>query len=172
MANNQTHEQFYNMFIKNLQDMYSAEEQYIEAMPRFLGAISTDELREKLKAHFSETKKQKERLSEIFKELDESPAGTFCEGMKGLIVECDKAIDEDLPEIVKDAALIAALQKCEHYQVATYGSLKTFAKHLDLPKIQKTLDEILQEEGAADRNLTTIAEGGWFTSGINVKAAT
>jgi ferritin-like metal-binding protein YciE len=171
MANNQTHQQFYDMFIENLQDIYSAANQYIETVPKYLTAISTDELRDKLKNHFNETKKQKERLLKIFTQLKETPAGTFCQGMQGLLKECDKVVNESYPGIVKDAALIGALQKCEHYQIATYGTLRTFAKHLELSKVQNTLQEILDEEWDADKNLTAIAEGGWFTAGINAEAA-
>jgi len=171
MANNQTHEQFYNMFIETLQDIFSAENQYVEAMPKYLNTISTDELREKLENHFNESKKQKERLQKIFAELNETPTGTFCEGMKGLLKECDKVVNSSFPGIVKDAALVSALQKCEHYEIASYGALRTFAKHLALPRVKETLQEILEEEANANKNLTTIAEGSWFTTGINAKAA-
>lgn len=171
MVKNPTHEQFYNMFIEQLQDVYSAEDQYIQAVPKILNTISTDELRTKLKSHFDEMKKQKDRLGKIFKELNESPEETFCEGMKGLLKECDRIVKEDMPGIVKDAALISALQKVEHYQIATYGALRTFAKHLELKKVQTLLQEILDEEWKADKTLTTVAEGGWFTKGINVAAA-
>jgi len=171
MAKNPTHQQFYDLFIENLQDIYSAEDQYIEAMPTLLSAISTKELREKLQTHFEETKKQKERLINIFNELNETSTGRYCEGMSGLLKDCDNILKEDMPEIVKDAALISALQKCEHYEIATYGALRTFAKHLGLPKVQHILQDILNEEWNTDKNLTTIAEGGWFTTGINVEAA-
>ncbi|MGA8164727.1 MAG: ferritin-like domain-containing protein [Waddliaceae bacterium] len=171
MASNQNHQQFYHMFIKGLQDIFSAEDQYIEAMPKFLNAISTDELREKLKAHFEETKRQKDRLQKIFSELNETPTGTFCKGMQALLDECNKIISENFPGIIQDAALISALQKCEHYEIATYGALRTFAKHLELSNVKKILQEILDEEWNADKNLTSIAEGGWFTAGINLKAA-
>jgi len=136
-----------------------------------MDAISTDELREKIDNHFSETKKQKERLRNIFDELNITPEGTLCEGMKGLLEECDKVVNNSLSGVVKDAALIGALQKCEHYQIATYGTLKTFAKHLELDAARNTLEEILKEEWNADKNLTTLAEGGWFKDGINIKAA-
>ena len=170
MAENHTKKQFYNLFIENLQDVYSAEEQYIEALPRYIESISSDELREKLRNHFKETKKQQNRLQKIFDELDATPQGTFCEGMKGLLKECDKSLDENLPGVVKDAALITALQKCEHYEIATYGALRTFAKHLELANVRDILQDILEEEWSADQKLTGIAEGGWFTTGINAEA--
>lgn len=171
MVKNNNHQQFYNMFIKCLQDIFSAEDQLIKAMPKYMEAISVDDLREKLKSHFNETKKQKDRLNKIFRELKETPKGTVCEGMKGLLSECDKVIREDFPGVVKDAALISALQKCEHYEIATYGALRTFAKHLELSNVEEILQEILEEERNADKVLTGIAEGGWFTSGINAEAA-
>jgi ferritin-like metal-binding protein YciE len=158
------------MFVDNLRDIYSAEEQLIEAMPKFLNAISTGELREKLKEHSNETKKQKDRLRKIFNDLNETPTGTLCEGMKGLLKECDRVINESNPGIVRDAILISALQKCEHYEIATYGALTTFAKHLELSKVQDSLHEILKEEWNADKVLTSVAEGSWFTNGINAGA--
>lgn len=167
---NQTQKQFYKMFIENLQDIYSAEDQYIQAFPRILENVSTDELRTKLKDHFEVTKKQKERLLRVFRELKESPSGVNCEGMKGLLNECERIGDENFSGIVKDATLIGALQKCEHYQIAAYGALRAFAKHLELSNVENILQEMLKEEWKADKNLTTLAEGGWFTTGINAEA--
>lgn len=170
MAKSKTHKQFYNMFVEHLQDIYSAESQMIDTLPRYIEAISTDDLREKLRNHFKETKKQQTRLNKVFDELNASPKGKFCEGMKGLLKECDEIVNEDLPGVVKDAALISALQKCEHYEIASYGALRTFAKHLELDSVHDTLEEILDEEWSADQKLTKIAEGGWFMSGINAEA--
>jgi ferritin-like metal-binding protein YciE len=167
----QTHDQFYNMFLENLRDIYSGEQQIIEAMPKVLDAVSTKDLKDKLKAHFEETKKQLQRLKKMFTLLKETPEGTFCEGVSGLINECDKVIESGYPSVVQDAALIAALQKIEHYEIATYGALRTFAKHLELKKVQDILQEILDEEWKADKKLTTVAEGGYFFSGINAAAA-
>ena len=171
MANNKTHQQFYDLFIDRLQDIYSAENQYVEKMPIFLETISSEELRKQLTTHFKETKKQRDRLQKVFNELNESPKMKVCEGMQGLLKECDEIVSASLPGVVKDAALISALQKCEHYQIATYGALRTFAKHLELTKAHNILQEILEEEWNADSKLTAIAEGGWFTTGINAKAA-
>lgn len=167
-----THKQFYSMFIKELQDVFSAEEQILQAMPKVINAVTTNELKEVLNDHFKETKAQKDRLVKLFQELGETPAGgnTQCEAMKGLITEGEKIIKETSPGIVRDAILIGALQKIEHYEIASYGTLATFAKHLELDNVEDLLGEILDEEWAADKKLTTAAEGGWFTSGINAEA--
>jgi ferritin-like metal-binding protein YciE len=170
MANNKNHKQFYNLFIDRLQDIYSAENQLAEKMPTLMKSISSEELREALKSHFKETKKQKDRLEKVFKELKVTPNKKTCEGMKGLLKECEKLVDAQKSGVVKDAAIISALQKCEHYEIATYGALRTFAKHLELSKTEDILQEILDEEWDADSKLTTIAEGSWFTSGINAEA--
>jgi len=163
-------QQFYSMFIEQLKDIYCGEKQYIEAMPKYLEAIKTGELKERLQTHFDETKKQQHRLTQIFDELGESPQEGTCEGISGLLRGCDKIVSQDVPGIVKDAALICALQKIEHFEIATYGALRTFAKHLNLGKVQQHLQDILDEEWKTDQKLTSLAEGGWLTSGINAEA--
>lgn len=167
---NHTYEQFYNMFIEQLQDVLSAEEQIIKSTPKLLNIITTKELKDKLKTHMEETNKQRDRLLKIFKELKETPKSKHCEGMHGLLVECEKIAGENISGIVKDAVLICMLQKIEHYEIATYGALRTFAKHLGKEKVENLLQEILDEEWSADEKLTKVAEGGWFTTGINAEA--
>lgn len=169
MVNHEKHE-FKDIFIELLEDIYNAEMQLIEAMPQYLKVISSPDLTEKLKEHFGETKKQKTRLDKIFKELKITPSKHFCEGMNGLLMECDKMAKKELPGAVKDAALISYLQKVEHYEIASYGTLRTFAKDLELDHISDILQEILDEEWKADQTLSKLAEGGWFFSGINISA--
>lgn len=171
MANkSNTYQQFYNMFVNQLQDVLSAEEQIIKATPTLLNIVITKDLREKLKTHLEDTKKHRDRLMSIFKDLKESPSGKFCEGMQGLLSECEQVASDPMPGIVKDAALTAMLQKVRHYEIAAYGALRTFAKHLGKDKVEKQLQEILDEKWDADAKLTKIAEGSWFTSGINAEA--
>src|SRR6478736_6730770 len=101
-----TRKQFFDMFIKELQDIFSAESQIIQALPKVIGAVTTKELKEILTDHLEETKKQKNRLIKLFNELGSSPEGEFCDGMKGLILEGEKVIAETSPGIIRDAILI------------------------------------------------------------------
>lgn len=165
------HNKFYLLFLDQLRDIYNAENQIIEAMPKFLNAVTSKELKDALKSHSQETQNQKKRLERVFTSLNERPEGKLCEGLKGILKECDSLIHKQNPSIIEDAALIGALQKVEHYEIATYGTLRAFAKHLELHEVEKILQEILDEEGKANKKLTKVAEGGFFTSGINAKAA-
>lgn len=169
--NNPLQKKFYQMFIEELRDIYNAENQIIEALPRLLNAVTSNELKQALKTHAQETQNQKKRLEKVFSKLNERPEGKICEGLKGILKECEKVISRQNPSLVEEAALIGALQKVEHYEIATYGTLRTFAKHLELKEIESILQEILDEEGKANKKLTKVAEGGLFTSGINAKAA-
>ena len=170
-SNSPLHKKFYQMFVEELRDIYNAENQIIEAFPRLLNAASSSELKQALKTHSQETQNQKKRLERVFSKLNERPEGKTCEGLKGILKECDKLISRQEPSLVEDAALIGALQKIEHYEIATYGTLTAFAKHLELKEVESILQEILDEEGKANKKLTKVAEGGFFTSGINAKAA-
>jgi ferritin-like metal-binding protein YciE len=163
--------QFFDLFLNELRDVYSAETQIIENLPKLINAITTKELKDAFKKHLEETKEQKKRLEKVFSKLGLSPAGEQCEGMKGLIKEGDKLLSKYSPGVLLDAALIAAAQKIEHYEMATYGTLRTFAQHMEMDEIEDMLQEILDEEGKTNKKLTKLAEGTWLTTGINVKAA-
>jgi ferritin-like metal-binding protein YciE len=165
------HKRFFELFVDELRAIYSAEKQIVEGLPKVINAATTKELKEALSKHLKETKNQVHRLEQIFSELGESPQGEFCEGLKGLLIECNEIIDRNDVDFVRDAALIGAAQKIEHYEIATYGTLKTFAKHLELANVEKLLQETLDEEGNANKTLTKIAEGSWISSGINAHAA-
>ncbi|GAB4229482.1 MAG: ferritin-like domain-containing protein [Chlamydiales bacterium] len=169
MASNQ-HEQFYHMFLDELREVYSGIEQVLNAYPKFINCVTSDKLKKELQNHFKEVQKQKDRLESVFDELSETSEGAFSDGIAGLLKECDKVINKDVNDLVKEAALISSLQKIEHYEIATFGSLRTFAKHLDLSHIEHILQDILNEQGKTNQNLIKIAEGGYFTSGINARA--
>jgi len=144
------------LFVEEVRDIYDAERQLTKALPKMAKAAVSDELRSAFEEHLEVTKAHVSRLEEVFKLLDESVRGKTCEGMKGLVKEGDEAISE-LEGTVLDAALIAAAQKVEHYEIATYGTLATFAEVLDLQDAKDLLGQTLEEEKEADEKLTAIA---------------
>lgn len=160
----------HSLFVSELRDLYSAETQLLEALPKMAQAASSTELRNAFNEHLEETRGQISRLETIFSSLGESPQGERCEAMAGLIEEGEEIIEAQGDADVKDAALIAAAQRVEHYEIAGYGTVRTFADMLDLEDAQDLLQETLDEEGAADKKLNKIATGGLFGSGINREA--
>jgi ferritin-like metal-binding protein YciE len=154
------------LYIDELKDLYSAEMQLVKALPKMAKKASAPELKQAFQNHLEETKGHVERLEEIFEELEEKPTGKTCKGMKGLIEEGEEVIDEDGEEAVLDAALIAAAQRVEHYEIAGYGVARTFATHLGEDDAAVLLQQTLDEEGEADKKLTSIAE-----EDINFEAA-
>ena len=153
------------LYIKELRDTYDAERQITKALPKMAKAASSSQLRSAFEQHLEQTKNHVERLDQIFEDLDESPKGESCEGMEGLIEEGSEVIDEDLDPDTRDAALIAAAQHVEHYEMASYGTARTYANILGEKKAAELLEETLEEEKEADLKLTTIAEK------LNVKSA-
>lgn len=162
--------EFFNLFVDELCDIYDAERQLVNALPRVISAVVTPKLKDALTAHLEETKNQVKRIDNIFNMLDEEHRDESCEAMEGLIEEVVETIDRYPASPLRDAALIAAAQRIEHYEIAVYGTLKIFAKELDLCEVADILCKSLEEEGKADKTLTSIAEGGIFTSGVNRKA--
>ena len=160
-----------DLFVEQLQDLYSAETQLVEALPKMASAASHEELRDAFEQHLAETRGHVERLTRILGDLGQTPGAETCKGMKGLIAEGDEVLSMQGDPAVIDAALIAAAQRVEHYEIAGYGTAKTLAGHLDLGDAKDLLDETLDEEGKADKLLTKIATGGMFKSGINQEAA-
>jgi ferritin-like metal-binding protein YciE len=146
------------LYIEELRDVYSAEQQLIKALPKMAKGASSDELREALETHLDQTKGQVERLEQIFEALDESPKGKTCQAMKGLIEEGSEILEEKGEESVLDAGIIAAAQKVEHYEMATYGTLRTWADLLNEDEAAALLQETLDEEGEADKTLNELAE--------------
>jgi ferritin-like metal-binding protein YciE len=170
MSSNEN-DSFYNLFITELKDLFSAENQLVDSFPSILSAASTPDLRECIQHHFEQTKNQISRLNKIFDLLKVESTGVHCEAIKGLIEEVNNRIRNFPSSAVRDAALIAAMQRIEHYEIAQYGTAKTFAKQLGFNNVSDLLENTLKEEREADSKLTKIAEGGFFTSGVNKRAA-
>ena len=146
------------LYVEELRDVYSAEQQLVKALPKLAKGASSDELREAIENHLDQTKGQVERLEQIFEGLDESPKGKTCQAMKGLIEEGSEILDEKGEESVLDAGIIAAAQKVEHYEIATYGTLRAWADLLNQEEAAGLLQETLDEEGEADKTLNELAE--------------
>jgi ferritin-like metal-binding protein YciE len=159
-----------NLFIEELEDMMSSEKQIIEALPEMVKAAESPDLKEAFKTHLEETKGQLQRLKQIFKILNKTPSEEVCQAMKGLIKEGQETIKNFERSAVRDAALISKAQRIEHYEIAAYGTLRTFAKELELDDAVDLLDETLDEESSADKKLTQLAEGGILTAGINQRS--
>jgi ferritin-like metal-binding protein YciE len=154
-----------DLFIDEIKDLYNAEKQITKALPQMAKKAHSEELKEAFQEHLKETEKQIERLEKIFKELDLAPRGKKCEGMEGIISEGKDIMQEiENPDLL-DAALIAAAQKVEHYEIASYGTVRTYAELLNMDNAANLLQETLDEEAAADEKLTSLA-----TQGINQEA--
>ena len=147
-----------DFYIEELKDLYNAETQLIKALPKMVKAASSPDLKTAFENHLEETRGHVERLETIFKGLDKSPKGKHCKAMEGLLAEGGEVLKSDMPDAVKDAALIASAQRVEHYEMAGYGCVRTYARLLGDDAAASLLDETLQEEGAADVHLTEIAE--------------
>jgi ferritin-like metal-binding protein YciE len=155
------------LLVDELKDLFNAENQIIKALPRMAKAASSPELKRAFEKHLVETRRQVERLEQIGRALDVKLTGKKCKGMEGLIAEGKELIEEGLDESALDAGLIGAAQKVEHYEMAAYGTARTHAQLLGHGKIARLLQQTLDEEGATDKKLTTIAERI-----INVEALT
>jgi ferritin-like metal-binding protein YciE len=160
-----------DVFTHELQDLYDAENQLLQALPKMAQAASNQELREAFEHHLDETRDHVQRLEEIFGQLGISGSGETCEAMRGLIKEGEKTIAIDGDPTAKDAALIASAQRVEHYEIAAYGTARTLADELDHNDAQDLLDQTLDEEATADKLLTKIATGGMLKTGVNEQAA-
>lgn len=160
-----------DVLIEQIQDLHSAETQLLEALPKLEQAAFDDELKQAFRSHLEETRGHVKRLEEVAGELGTSPSGEKCKGMAGLIAEGDEIVALTGDPAAKDAALIAAAQRVEHYEIAGYGTAKTLAGHLDLDSAKDLLDQTLDEEADADKLLTKIATGGRFAAGVNQRAA-
>ncbi len=155
-----------DLYVDELKDLYSAEHQLLKALPKMAKAASSPQLAKAFTDHLSQTKGQIDRLDKIFKKLDVSPKGKVCKAMQGLLEEGKELMEEEADPSVMDAALIAAAQRVEHYEMAGYGCVRTFADLLGFKDAAALLQETLNEEGAADNKLTRLAE-----TVINVEAA-
>lgn len=158
------------LFIEELRDLYNAETQLVSALPMMASAAHSKTLKSAFEMHLEETRGHVQRLTEIFAEIGQSPGGKTCKAMQGLIAEGNEVLQMMGDPDVRDAALIGAAQRVEHYEMAGYGVVRTFAKELGFDSIAGKLQKTLDEEGSADKKLTSIAEGGLFKKGINEKA--
>jgi ferritin-like metal-binding protein YciE len=147
-----------DLLVEELKDLYSAENQLVKALPKMAKAANAPELSEAFEEHLEETKGQVERLERIFEGLEGSPKGKKCVGMEGLIEEGKEIISEHDKSSLRDAALICAAQKVEHYEIAGYGCARTFAQLLGMDDAVALLQATLDEEGNADKKLTELAE--------------
>ena len=154
-----------DLFENQLKDLYSAETQIIDALPKMAEAASDSKLQQAFKAHLEETKIHKKRLEEVCDELSIKPTGEDCKGMRGLIKQAQSMMKEDSEQAVKDAGLIAEAQRVEHYEISGYGTAVRYAKELGHKDIAKKLQKTLDEEHKTDQKLTKMAE-----SRLNKKA--
>jgi len=147
-----------DLYIEELKDLYNAENQLLKALPRMAKNASSPDLRAAFEEHLGQTEGHVNRLEKIFKKLGEKPTGKTCKAMKGLVEEGKEIMEEDGEESVLDAALIGAAQKVEHYEIASYGTARTFASLLGEEDAADVLQKTLDEEAAADKKLTALAE--------------
>jgi ferritin-like metal-binding protein YciE len=166
LGTNLTLDNLENVLTLQLRDLYSAEDQLIDALPKMADAASSPDLRSAFTTHLEETREQKLRLEQAFRLLGQEPEAESCEAMEGLISEGDEIAMMEGDSDVKDAALIAAAQRVEHYEIAGYGCARTFARKLGQDDVAALLQRTLDEEGNADKTLTDIAE-----SFVNAEAA-
>jgi len=159
-------ENLHDLFVHELKDLYSAENQILKALPKMVDAANSEELAQAFAHHLQETEGHVQRIEDIFRELEGSPRGKKCVGMEGLLKEGKEMLAEDAADWVLDAALIGAAQRVEHYEIAAYGTARDHAEKLGMYQAAGLLQQTLDEEGAADKKLTQIAE-----SSINSLAA-
>lgn len=155
------------LLIDELQDLHSAEQQIVKALPKMVKASHNPQLKQAFEHHLEETKNHVTRLEQIFKRINESPKGKTCEGMKGLLKEGEERISDGGEAEVLDAGIISAAQRVEHYEMAAYGSARTYAELLGDQEAVRLLSQTLEEEKAADHKLNQVAK----TVNIEAKAA-
>ena len=146
------------LYIESLKDLYSAEQQILQALPKMIQATTNDKLRTALEDHRQETERQVERLDRIGQMHSTSLTGHKCKAMEGIVEEGKEVLEANADDAVRDAAIIAAAQRVEHYEMAGYGCSRTYARLLGFDEAAQLLQETLDEEGEADKKLTAIAE--------------
>ena len=155
------------LYVERLRDLYSAEQQIIKALPKMRKKVTHQELGEAFDTHLEQTREQVARLERIFEDLDEKPTGKFCKGMEGLIAEANELLGEDAEPDVLEAGLIASAQHVEHYEMAGYGTARTYAEMLGMEEHAQLLQQTLNEEEETDRLLTELAQNS-----VNIDAMT
>jgi ferritin-like metal-binding protein YciE len=155
-----------DLFVHELKDLYNAESQLVKALPRMVRAANADDLKEALEHHLEQTREHATRLEQVLSDFGTAGRGVKCEGMAAIIEEGKKLMESDAAEDTMDAGLIGAAQKAEHYEIAGYGTARTWARTLGLHDAAQILQQTLEEEAEANEKLTQIAEAS-----INVAAA-
>jgi ferritin-like metal-binding protein YciE len=158
------------IFVDELKDIYSAETQLVKALPKMAKAAGSNDLRSGFEKHLEQTKEHVARLEQIFGGLEEKPTGKKCAGMEGLIKEGGEAIEEDYEGEAKDAILIGAAQRVEHYEIAAYGTVRAMAEKLGERQAVTLLSKTLQEEKDTDEKLTQLAEKMKVVGGSEAKS--
>ena len=148
----------HDLFVNELRDLLSAENQILKALPKMAKAASSEELRMGFEEHLEQTKGQVERLQKVFEEIDMAPRAKKCKAMEGLLEEGAEILEMNAEDAVRDAAMIAAAQKVEHYEIAAYGTVRTYAEMLGFDEAARLLQETLDEEGETDKKLTELAQ--------------
>ncbi len=148
------------LFVHELKDLYSAENQILEALPKMAKRASHPDLKSAFEEHHRQTQEQVKRLERIFDDLEFEPGGQKCKGMEGLLEEGKDAMEDAEEDDVRDAAMISAAQRVEHYEIAGYGSARTYARMLGNDRAAELLQQTLDEEGETDKKLTKLAESG------------
>ena len=146
------------LYVEELRDLYNAENQLLKALPKMAKAVSSEELKHAFEKHLEQTERHVERLEDIFQALNQNPKGKTCHGMKGLVEEGSEILKEEGDPSVVDAGIIVAAQKVEHYEIASYGSVRTFAELLGQKKAAELLQTTLDEESEANELLNGLAE--------------
>jgi ferritin-like metal-binding protein YciE len=152
------------LYVEELRDLHSAERQIIQALPKMIKAATSPDLKAGLQEHLDVTREQLARLDQIFEKLGKKGTGKKCKGMEGVLADGKEVLEEDMEDDVRDAAIISAAQHVEHYEMAGYGTVRTYAGLLGETEAMKLLQQTLDEEGDADKQLTQLAEK------INVEA--
>ena len=158
------HNALKDLYVDELKDIYSAENQLLKALPKMAKAATSEELRTGFEEHMEQTRGHVQRLDQIFKALGEKPGGKKCKAMEGLVAEGQEMMEEDFEEEAMDAGLISAAQRVEHYEIAAYGTVRTYAELLGEDHAAQLLEQTLEEEKETDQKLTGLAES------INVEA--
>lgn len=146
------------LFVEELKDLYSAESQITKALPKLVKAANSQELKNALEHHLKETEGQIQRLERVFKNLGMNPSSKTCEGMKGVLQEGSQMVQETEEGEVRDLAIVSGAQRVEHYEMAAYGTVRTYAQQLGKNQVAQLLEQTLEEEKAADKKLTDISE--------------
>jgi ferritin-like metal-binding protein YciE len=157
---------FQDLFVYEIEDLYDAENRLTKALPKMADAATSSQLKQAIEQHLTETQGHVSRLETIFREMNMEPKRETCEAMKGLISEGEEVVEAKGDPDVKDAAIIAAAQRVEHYEISGYGTARSFAQRLGMTQAANLLQQTLDEEAAADKKLNEIAE-----SAVNRQAA-